>query len=52
MIKADERAWFKKHPQWSKSNRYALEASGKIKKPEIACSVRLFLIKYPYGVLP
>ena len=23
----DERAWFKKHPQWSKSNRYAeLEA--------------------------
>ena len=19
----DERAWFKKHPQWSKSNRYA-----------------------------
>ncbi len=23
----DERAWFRKHPQWSKSNRYAeLEA--------------------------
>ncbi len=19
----DERAWFRKHPQWSKSNRYA-----------------------------
>lgn len=27
-------------------------ASGKIKKPETACSVRLCLIKYPYGVLP
>ena len=27
-------------------------ASGKRKKPETACSVRHFLIKYPYGVLP